>query len=61
MPCFTGAVGWEFADRIRKEKESEVKFNFLNSNNPYNAYFLHMIEEIRSGRNNGMLVVHLAW
>ena len=39
----------DFAERIRKEKEGEVKFNFLNQSNPYHAFFLHKVEEFRSG------------
>jgi hypothetical protein len=39
----------EFAERIRKEKEGEAKFNFLNPTNPYHAFYLHKIEAFKSG------------
>eukprot|EP01147_Barroeca_monosierra_P001370 gene1371-4545_t len=46
---------WAFAERIRKEKEGDVKFNFLKPNNPYHAYFIHMVEEVKAGRATASL------
>ncbi|EDQ86920.1 uncharacterized protein MONBRDRAFT_33566 [Monosiga brevicollis MX1] len=56
---FVAKNGWDFADRIRKEKAGEVKFNFLQPDNPYHAYFVHMVEEVRSGRNNELGNINL--
>lgn len=51
------SIGLDFAERIRKEKEGEAKFNFLNPGNPYHAYFLHKIEEIKSGVSSMTLLL----
>jgi hypothetical protein len=42
----------DFAEKIRKEKEGETKFNFLNPSNPYHAFFLHKVEDFKSGGGN---------
>lgn len=49
--AFVAKNGLDFAERIRKEKEGEVKFNFLNPGNPYHVYFQHKVTEFKEGKS----------
>ena len=42
-------VGPEFEDRIRGNEADNPKFNFLNPNDPYHAYYEHKLKEFREG------------
>eukprot|EP00047_Mylnosiga_fluctuans_P003942 m.231853 g.231853 ORF g.231853 m.231853 type:complete len:692 (+) comp12270_c0_seq1:22-2097(+) len=46
---FVAKNGAEFAERIRKEKEGEPKFQFLMPTSPYHAYYLHKVDDFRKG------------
>lgn len=52
--AFDAWKGWDIAERLRQEKAGEVKFNFLKSENPYHAYFLNMVEDVRAGKKQGI-------
>ncbi len=41
--------GPEFETRIKSNEAGNSKFNFLNSHDPYNAYYQHKIKEIQEG------------
>ena len=38
-------LGPEFEERIRGNEADNPKFNFLNPNDPYNAYYAHKLKE----------------
>lgn len=42
--------GPEFEARIRQNELGNPKFNFLNSGDPYHAYYQHKVKEIREGK-----------
>ena len=42
--------GPEFEARIRQNELGNPKFNFLNSGDPYNAYYQHKVNEFREGK-----------
>lgn len=42
--------GPEFEARIRQNELGNPKFNFLNSGDPYHAYYQHKVNEFREGR-----------
>nr|XP_047137459.1 splicing factor 3A subunit 1-like [Hydra vulgaris] len=46
---FVARNGPEFEDRIRSNEATNPKFNFLNPNDPYYAYYLHKLKEYREG------------
>ena len=41
--------GPEFAERIKQNEAGNPKFNFLNPSDPYHAYYVHKIGEIKEG------------
>eukprot|EP00958_Prasinococcus_capsulatus_P024131 scaffold3734_cov425-Prasinococcus_capsulatus_cf.AAC.9 len=41
--------GAEFERRILANEKSNAKFNFLNANDPYHAFYRHRIKEIQEG------------
>lgn len=47
---FVARNGPEFEDKIRNNEISNPKFNFLNSNDPYHAYYQHKVREIAEGK-----------
>lgn len=47
---FVARNGPEFESRIRQNELNNPKFNFLNSGDPYHAYYQHRVEEIRDGK-----------
>ena len=38
-------LGPEFEERIRGNEADNPKFNFLNPNDPYHAYYAHKLKE----------------
>lgn len=42
--------GPEFEARIRQNELGNPKFNFLNSGDPYHAYYQHKVNEFREGK-----------
>ena len=38
-----------FEEKIRENHRQDPKFSFLNSSDPYHAYYRHRIERIRAG------------
>ncbi|XP_052217771.1 splicing factor 3A subunit 1-like [Dreissena polymorpha] len=47
---FVARNGPEFESRIRQNEQNNSKFNFLNSADPYHAYYQHKVKEFREGR-----------
>ena len=47
---FVARNGPEFEEKIRLNEISNAKFNFLNQNDPYHAYYEHKLKEIREGK-----------
>ncbi|XP_064644330.1 splicing factor 3A subunit 1-like [Lineus longissimus] len=47
---FVARNGPEFETRIRQNEINNPKFNFLNPNDPYNAYYQHKVKEFKEGR-----------
>lgn len=45
---FVGKNGPEFEKRIIANNAGNVKFNFLNSSDPYHAYYQHRLSEVRA-------------
>jgi len=41
--------GPEFEQRIKQKEHSNPRFNFLNSGDPYNAYYQHRVDELAEG------------
>ncbi|XP_061704373.1 splicing factor 3A subunit 1 [Cydia pomonella] len=50
---FVARNGPEFEARIRQNELGNPKFNFLNSGDPYHAYYQHKVKEIREGKDTG--------
>ncbi|GBP52508.1 Splicing factor 3A subunit 1 [Eumeta japonica] len=50
---FVARNGPEFEARIRQNELGNPKFNFLNSGDPYHAYYQHKVKEIKEGRDSG--------
>ena len=38
-------LGPEFQTRIRQNEQNNPKFNFLNTGDPYHAYYQHKVKE----------------
>lgn len=49
---FVARNGPEFELRIRQNEVNNPKFNFLNSGDPYHAYYQHRVREIREGKDD---------
>ncbi|CAG9766708.1 unnamed protein product [Ceutorhynchus assimilis] len=47
---FVARNGPEFEARIRQNELGNPKFNFLNSGDPYHAYYQHKVNEFREGK-----------
>lgn len=47
---FVARNGPEFEARIRQNEISNPKFNFLNPNDPYHAYYRHKVTEFKEGK-----------
>ena len=48
---FVARNGPEFEQRIKQNELNNPKFTFLNSGDPYHAYYQHKVEEIRDGKD----------
>ncbi|XP_002739067.1 splicing factor 3A subunit 1-like [Saccoglossus kowalevskii] len=46
---FVARNGPEFETRIRQNEINNSKFNFLNPNDPYHAYYRHKVKEFQDG------------
>ncbi|ODM95504.1 Splicing factor 3A subunit 1 [Orchesella cincta] len=49
---FVARNGPEFESRIRQNEQNNPKFNFLNSGDPYHAYYQHKVKEIQEGKSS---------
>eukprot|EP00088_Acartia_fossae_P052399 TRINITY_DN5917_c0_g1_i4.p1 TRINITY_DN5917_c0_g1~~TRINITY_DN5917_c0_g1_i4.p1 ORF type:complete len:773 (-),score=302.98 TRINITY_DN5917_c0_g1_i4:60-2378(-) len=47
---FVARNGQEFEQRIKQNEVNNPKFNFLNSGDPYHAYYQHRVTQIREGK-----------
>ncbi|XP_043571599.1 splicing factor 3A subunit 1 [Chiloscyllium plagiosum] len=47
---FVARNGPEFEARIRQNEINNSKFNFLNPNDPYHAYYRHKVNEFKEGK-----------
>ena len=47
---FVARNGIEFEQRIKQNEINNPKFNFLNSGDPYHAYYQHRVVVIREGK-----------
>jgi splicing factor 3A subunit 1 len=47
---FVAKNGLEFADKIRKEKERDAKFNFLTPGDPYHVYYRQKVQDFLEGK-----------
>jgi len=48
---FVARNGPEFEEKIRGNEITNTKFNFLNPNDPYHAYYQHKVKEIAEGKD----------
>lgn len=48
--AFVARNGPEFEARIRQNEINNPKFNFLNSGDPYHAYYQHKVKESKEGK-----------
>ena len=53
---FVARNGPEFEARIRQNELGNPKFNFLNSGDPYNAYYQHRVKDIREGKGLNKII-----
>ncbi|XP_014252528.1 splicing factor 3A subunit 1 [Cimex lectularius] len=49
---FVARNGPEFESRIRQNELGNPKFNFLNSGDPYHAYYQHKVKDFKEGKGN---------
>lgn len=49
---FVARNGPEFEEKIRGNEINNTKFNFLNANDPYHAYYQHKVKEIAEGKES---------
>ncbi|KAF8610250.1 hypothetical protein BDV93DRAFT_517404 [Ceratobasidium sp. AG-I] len=47
----------QFEDKIRESQRNEPKFSFLNSADPYHAYYRHRIQRLEDGEEDQEVVV----
>ena len=47
---FVARNGIEFEQRIKQNEINNPKFNFLNTGDPYHAYYQHRVVVIREGK-----------
>ncbi|XP_065216970.1 splicing factor 3A subunit 1 [Planococcus citri] len=47
---FVSRNGPEFESKIKKNEQGNPKFSFLNTGDPYHAYYLHKVKEFKEGR-----------
>ena len=48
--CISGP---EFQTRIRQNEQNNPKFNFLNTGDPYHAYYQHKVKEFKENEGKG--------
>lgn len=53
---FVARNGPEFEEKIRQNEINNTKFNFLNSNDPYHAYYQHKVKEIAEGKDTSDII-----
>lgn len=56
---FVARNGPEFEEKIRGNEITNTKFNFLNTNDPYHAYYQHKVKEIAEGKETESPVTSL--
>lgn len=49
---FVARNGPEFESRIRQNELGNPKFNFLNTGDPYHAYYQHKVKEFKEGKGS---------
>lgn len=54
---FVARNGPEFEARIRQNELGNPKFNFLNSGDPYHAYYQHKVKDFREGKGADALPI----
>ncbi|OAF65971.1 Pre-mRNA-splicing factor [Intoshia linei] len=47
---YVSRMGTDFVNRIRKNEENNTKFNFLNTGDPYHAYYQQKVKECKDGK-----------
>ncbi|CAF0750721.1 unnamed protein product [Didymodactylos carnosus] len=47
---FVARNGPGFEKKVKDAEQQNSKFNFLNSNDPYHAYYLHKVKEFQEGK-----------
>lgn len=47
---FVARNGFEFEARIKKNEQNNPKFNFLNSGDPYHAYYQFKVHEFKEAK-----------
>ncbi|KAG9096369.1 hypothetical protein FS749_008645 [Ceratobasidium sp. UAMH 11750] len=50
----------QFEDKIRESQRNEPKFSFLNSADPYHAYYRHRIQKVEEGEDDQTVTVAAA-
>ena len=50
---FVARNGETFENRIKAKESANLKFGFLNADDPYNAYYKFKVNEIKSGIKTG--------
>ncbi|RYP57218.1 hypothetical protein DL770_010714 [Monosporascus sp. CRB-9-2] len=51
---FVARNGIAFEDRIKEKEKNNPKFSFLNTNDPYNPFYLWRLSEIKQGRGTAV-------
>ena len=51
--CCHCVSGPEFQTRIRQNEQNNPKFNFLNTGDPYHAYYQHKVKEFKENEGKG--------
>ena len=46
--------GPEFETRIRQNELNNPKFNFLNPNDPYHAYYQYKVKDFKEGKGQSV-------
>ena len=53
---FNYSSGPEFQTRIRQNEQNNPKFNFLNTGDPYHAYYQHKVKEFKENEGKSKLL-----
>jgi len=56
---FVARNGPEFEARIRQNELGNPKFNFLNSGDPYHAYYQHKVKDFHEGKGEATHTLQL--